>query len=123
MMYRSVVVVFLLFVCNLCAASDVSGFWQHPRDPVWIDVDEVLGTGLAVRNDNDPSSVGFAVLREVVGGAKQGQWTGEVYVPQLGDYKPVVMTLPNVKTLKMNVKIGFITRTLEWTKVSLVPQP
>ena len=122
-MCRSVVVVFLLFVCNLCAASDVSGFWQHPRDPVWIDVDEVLGTGLAVRNDNDPSSVGFAVLREVVGGAEQGQWTGEVYVPQLGDYKPVVMTLPNVKTLKMNVKIGFITRTLEWTKVSLVPQP
>ena len=71
MMLRSVVVVFLVFVSNLCAASDLSGFWQHPQDPVWLDVSEALGTGLAIRNDDDPSSVGFAVLREVVGGASQ----------------------------------------------------
>ena len=121
MMLRLVVVVFLVFVSNLCAASDLSGFWQHPQDPVWLDVSEALGTGLAIRNDDDPSSVGFAVLREVVVGGKPGQWTGQVYVPQLGDYKPVVMTLPNANTLKMKVKIGFITRTLEWTKVSSVP--
>ena len=71
MMLRLVVVVFRLFVCNLCAASDLSGFWQHPRDPVWLDVNEALGTGLAIRNYDDPSSVGFAVLREVVGGASK----------------------------------------------------
>ena len=122
-MLRSVVIVTLAFVCNVCGASNLSGFWQHPKDPVWLDVNEALGTGIAVRNDDDPSSVGFAVLREVVAGPKQGQWSGQVYVPQLDAYKPVTMTLPDANTLKMKVKIGFINRSVEWTKVASVPQP
>jgi hypothetical protein len=122
-MLRSVVIVTLAFVCNVCVASNLSGFWQHPKDPVWLDVNEALGTGIAVRNDDDPSSVGFAVLKEVVGGPKQGQWSGQVYVPQLDAYKPVTMTLPDANTLKMKVKIGFINRSVEWTKVASVPQP
>ena len=122
-MVRSAVGAAFLFVCNVCVASDLSGFWQHPKDPVWLDVDEALGTGIAVRNDDDPSSVGFAVLKGVVAGPKQGQWSGQVYVPQLDGYKPVTVTLPDAKTLKMKVKIGFISRSLEWSKVASVPQP
>ena len=83
-MYKSAVAATFLLICNVCAASDLSGFWQHPKDPVWLDINESLGTGIAVRNDDDPSSVGFAVLKEVVAGPKQGQWSGQVYVPQLG---------------------------------------
>ena len=122
-MLKLVVTATLAFVCNVCVASNLSGFWQHPKDPVWLDVNEALGTGIAVRNDDDPSSVGFAVLREVVAGPKQGQWSGQVYVPQLDAYKPVTVTLPDANTLKMKVKIGFINRSVEWTKVASVPQP
>ena len=122
-MFKLGVTAALVLVCNVCAASDLSGFWQHPRDPVWLDVNEALGIGIAVRNDNDPSSVGFAVLRGVVAGPKSGQWSGEVYVPQLGDYKQVTVTLPDENTLKMKVKIGLISRSVEWAKVASVPQP
>ena len=122
-MYKSAVAATFLLICNVCAASDLSGFWQHPKDPVWLDVNEALGTGIAVRNDDDPSSVGFAVLKEVVAGPKQGQWSGQVCVPQLGAYKQVTVTLPDANTLKMKVKIGFISRSVEWTKVASVPQP
>ena len=122
-MRKPLVAVALLLVCKVSAASDLSGFWQHPKDPVWLEVNEALGTGIAVRNDDDPTSVGFAVLKEVVADPKQGQWSGQVYVPQLGDYKRVIVTLPDAKTLKMKVKIGFISRSVEWTKVSSVPQP
>ena len=122
-MFKSVVTAAFSLICNVCAASDLSGFWQHPRDPVWLDVNEALGTGIAVRNDNDPSSVGFAVLKEVVAGPKSGQWSGQVYVPQLGDYTQVTVTLPDENTLKMKVKIGFISRSVEWAKVASVPQP
>jgi uncharacterized protein (DUF2147 family) len=122
-MLRSVVTATLVFACNVSAASNLSGFWQHPKDPVWLDVNETLGTGIAVRNDDDPSSVGFAVLKEVVAGPKRGQWSGQVYVPQLDAYKPVTVTLPDANTLKMKVKIGFINRSVEWTKVTSVPQP
>lgn len=121
-MYKSAVAATFLLICNVCAASDLSGFWQHPKDPVWLDINESLGTGIAVRNDDDPSSVGFAVLKEVVAGPKQGQWSGQVYVPQLGAYKQVTVTLPDANTLKMKVKIGFISRSVEWAKVAFVPQ-
>ena len=122
-MLKPLVAVALLLFCNASAASDLNGFWLHPKDPVWLDVNEALGTGIAVRNDDDPTSVGFAVLKEVVADPKQGQWSGQVYVPQLGDYKRVIVTLPNANTLKMKVKIGFISRSVEWTKVASVPQP
>jgi uncharacterized protein (DUF2147 family) len=121
-MLKSVVAAAFLFVCNICTASDLSGFWQHPKDPVWLDVNEALGTGIAVRNDDDPSSIGFAVLKGVVAGPKQGQWSGQVYVPQLGAYKQVTVTLPDANTLKMKVKIGIISRSLEWSRVSTISE-
>ena len=65
-MLKPIVAAALLFFCNVSAASDLDGFWQHPKDPVWLEVNEAMGTGIAVRNDDDPSSVGFAVLKEVV---------------------------------------------------------
>ena len=122
-MLRPIVAAVLSFVCNVSAASDLNGFWQHPKEPVWLEVNEAMGTGIAVRNDDDPSSVGFAVLKEVVRVPKEEQWSGQVYVPQLGDYKRVTVTLPNANSLKMKVKIGFISRSVEWTKVASVPQP
>ena len=122
-MLKPIVVAALSTVCNVSAAGDLNGIWQHPKDPVWLEVNEAMGTGIAVRNDDDPSSVGFAVLKEVVTGPKEEQWSGQVYVPQLGDYKRVIVTLPNTRTLKMKVKIGFISRSVEWTRVASVPQP
>ena len=76
-MLKPIVAAALLFFCNVSAASDLNGFWQHPKDPVWLEVNEAMGTGIAVRNDDDPSSVGFAVLKEVVTGPKEEQWSGQ----------------------------------------------
>ena len=121
-MLKPIVAASLLLVCNVSAASDLNGFWQHPKDPVWLDVNEGMGTGIAVRNDDDPSSVGFAVLKDVVTGPKEGQWSGQVYVPRLGAYKQVTVTLPDANTLKMTVKIGIISRSLEWSRVSIVSE-
>ena len=112
----------LLLISSLCSAEGISGIWQHPKDPVWIEVTATAGQGLAVRNDSDPSSIGFAVLKEVSAGDQKDRWTGQVFVPQLGDYKRVELSLPTADTLKMQVKIGFLRRSLEWTRVSEVPE-
>ena len=122
MMLKAIFPLTLLLVSSLCSAEGISGFWQHPKDPVWIEVTSTAGNGLAVRNDNDPSSIGFAVLKEVTVGEQKGRWTGQVFVPQLGSYKRVELSLPTADTLKMKVKIGFLTRSLEWTRVSVVPE-
>tara|TARA_E500000178_G_scaffold247553_1_gene244157 strand:+ start:265 stop:642 length:378 start_codon:yes stop_codon:yes gene_type:complete len=113
----------LLLTSNVSIAADISGFWQHPKDPVWIEVSATEGVGIALRNDDDPATVGFEVLKDVTAGTKEGVWVGEVFVPQLGDYKRVEVTLPNDDTLKMKVKIGFLSRSLEWSRVASVPQP
>ena len=112
----------LLLISSLCSAEGISGIWQHPKDPVWIEVTATAGRGLAVRNDSDPSSIGFAVLKEVTVGDQKGRWTGQVFVPQLGDYKRVELSLPTADTLKMKVKIGFLRRSLEWARVPEVPE-
>ena len=121
-MLKAIFPLTLLLVASLCSAEGISGFWQHPKDPVWIEVTSTAGNGLAVRNDNDPSSIGFAVLKEVTVGEQKGRWTGQVFVPQLGSYKRVELSLPTADTLKMKVKIGFLTRSLEWARVSEVPE-
>jgi uncharacterized protein (DUF2147 family) len=121
-MLKAIFPLTLLLVSSLCSAEGISGFWQHPKDPVWIEVTSEAGNGLAVRNDNDPSSIGFAVLKEVTVGEQKGRWTGQVFVPQLGSYKRVELSLPTADTLKMKVKIGFLTRSLEWARVSEVPE-
>ena len=71
----------LLMISSLCSAEGISGFWQHPQDPIWIEVTATAGHGLVVRNDNDPSSIDFAVLKEVTTGNKKGRWAGQVFVP------------------------------------------
>ena len=121
-MLKAIFPLTLLLVSSLCSAEGISGFWQHPKEPVWIEVTSAAGNGLAVRNDNDPSSIGFAVLKEVRVGEQKGRWTGQVFVPQLGSYKRVELSLPTADTLKMKVKIGFLTRSLEWARVSEVPE-
>ena len=70
-MLKAIFPLTLLLVSSLCSAEGISGFWQHPKDPVWIEVTSAAGNGLAVRNDNDPSSIGFAVLKEVTVGNKK----------------------------------------------------
>ena len=121
-MLKAIFPLTLLLISSLCSAEGISGIWQHPKDPVWIEVTVTAGHGLAVRNDSDPSSIGFAVLKEVSAGDQKGRWTGQVFVPQLGDYKRVELSLPTADTLKMTVKIGFLRRSLEWTRVSEVPE-
>ena len=121
-MLKAIFPLTFLMISSLCSAEGISGFWQHPKDPVWIEVISTEGHGLAVRNDNDPSSIGFAVLKEVTAGDQDGRWTGQVFVPQLGGYKRVELSLPTADTLKMKVKIGFLTRSLEWARASEVPK-
>ena len=47
-MLKPIVVAALSTVCNVSAAGDLNGIWQHPKDPVWLEVNEAMGTGIAV---------------------------------------------------------------------------
>lgn len=98
-------------------ASGVDGVWQHPDDPVWIEVNLEAGTGIARRNDDQPETVGFHVVKGLAASNNLGAWQGEVFVPQIDGYKAVLITLPDEQTLRMTVKFGFIRRSVEWSRV------
>ena len=101
--------------------TELDGYWEHPDDPVWIEVNVATGTGVAMRNDDQPETVGFHVVRGLVEGEKAGIWQGEVYVPQFDSYKNVTITMPDEQTLKMTVKFGFIRRSVAWSRVDSIP--
>ena len=100
--------------------SELDGYWQHPDDPVWIEINVASKTGVAMRNDDQPDTVGFHVVRGLVESDKTGSWKGEVYVPQLDSYKNVSITMPEEQTLQMTVKFGFIRRSVEWSRVDSI---
>jgi len=110
--------VFVIVVSAEAAPAD--GFWKHSNDPVWIEVNVAEGTGIAVRNDDQPQTVGFQVVRELITGDDANVWKGEVYVPQLDNYKSVSITLLDQQTLRMTVKIGFLRRSVEWSRVESI---
>jgi len=112
----------VLLASNAVIAEGLDGFWQHEKQPVWIEVRSETGTGNVVRNDNRPDALGFEMLRNLQAEGGNGRsWSGEVYAAQLGEYKSAEITLQDPDTMRFKVKVGFMSRTVEWQRVESVP--
>lgn len=107
----------IAFFAQAAKALPLDGIWQHPDDPVWIEVSTLDGVGIAIRNDDQPDTVGFHVLKDLAASDKSEVWQGQVFVPQLDRYKAVSITLPDDQTLRMTVKFGFIRRSVAWSRI------
>lgn len=117
---RALALLLVFVIAPSVQASLADGLWRHPEDPVWIEVNTAAGIGVAIRNDDQPETVGFQVVRGLVEGDKAGTWKGEVFVPQLDSYKSVSITLPDEQTLRMTVKFGFLRRSVVWSRVDSI---
>jgi len=111
------------FLAAPCAfAGDVSGFWKHAEEPGWIEINLDEGKGTVVRNDKFPDRVGREILKDLkVDGSEQGLWTGQIYAEKLGEYKDAEITLAEPDLMTIKVKVGFMSRTVEWQRVEAVP--
>ena len=115
-----VVAAFLAVPCAF--AGDISGFWKHAEEPGWIEINLDEGKGTVVRNDKFPDRVGREILKDLkVDGSEQGLWTGQIYAEKLGEYKDAEITLAEPDLMTIKVKVGFISRTVEWRRVEAVP--
>ena len=115
------VVGFLLAVSAAQAESDLAGFWQHEKEPVWIEMVPTSGEGVVVRNDNQPERVGFRVVKDLETGSQPGKWSGQVFAARLGEYRDATITLESDDRLAFAVKVGMMKRTVEWRRVQQVP--
>ena len=110
------VVLFFVLFAQVIQVSPLDGQWQHSEDPAWIEINVEDGRGVAVRNDDQPDTVGFSVVRDLTMSDESGVWQGQVFVPQLDRYKAVRVTLPDEQTLRMTVKFGFLRRSVDWSR-------
>jgi hypothetical protein len=121
MIHRSFLLIAML-VAPLAFADDISGFWKQTEEPGWIEIRLEEGRGTVVRNDKFPDRVG----REIVKGLKADQsernlWRGQIYAERLGEYKDAEISLPEPDRMQFKVKVGFMSRTVDWVRVDEVP--
>ncbi|MEP6389412.1 MAG: hypothetical protein ABJ056_05775 [Halioglobus sp.] len=121
-MNRVAVFVCAVLTAPLSLAGDISGFWKHVDEPGWIEIRLVEGKGTVMRNDKFPERVGREIVKELqADGSKEGLWRGLVYAERLGEYKDAEISLKEPDLMQFEVKVGFMSRTIEWMRVDTVP--
>lgn len=111
-----------MLVAPLSLAGDISGVWKHADEPGWIEISLDKGEGTVVRNDKFPERVGRQIIKELqADGSKQNLWRGQVYAEKLGEYKDAEISLKEPDLMQFTVKVGFMSRTIEWVRVDAVP--
>ena len=106
----------------LSFAGDISGVWKHADEPVWIEISVEEGKGTVVRNDKFPERVGREIVRHLkADGSKENLWQGQVYAEKLGECKDAEISLKEPDLMQFKVKVGFMSRTIEWVRVDAVP--
>ena len=122
---RSVFVVLLIASAMISkpsyASSGLSGYWRHESEPIWIEMQPDEGKGVMLRNDNRPDRAGFLVVTDLEASDDPNEWSAQVFAAQLGEYRNATITLLRDDLMAFTVKVGFIRRTVEWTRVKEVP--
>ena len=103
------------------AENELAGYWQHESEPVWIEMQPGTGQGVMVRSDKRPDRVGFLVVTDLEASDEPNEWSAQVFVARLGEYRKATITLPADDRMVFTVKVGFLRRSVEWQRISEVP--
>jgi uncharacterized protein (DUF2147 family) len=122
MAVRTLLFLAALLAAPLASAGDINGFWKHADEPGWIEIRLDEGKGTVVRNDKFPERVGREILKNLVtDDSEEGLWSGQIFAEKLGEYKDAKITLVEPDRMKIKVKVGFMSRTVQWQRVDEVP--
>ena len=103
------------------AENELAGYWQHESEPIWIEMQPETGQGVMVRNDNRPDRLGFLVVTDLEASDDLNEWSAQVFVARLGEYRKADIALSSDDRMVFTVKVGFMRRSVEWQRVSEVP--
>lgn len=118
------IVVFLLVANSSFAvfASELEGIWKLQDEPVWIEFTTADDNKVATvkRNDNNHNAVGATFLKGL-SEASDGAWNGQIYVQRFKEFKDAEIQFPSQQEMAVKVKVGFMSRTVNWEKVNSLP--
>ena len=103
------------------AENELAGYWQHESDPVWIEIQPETDQGIIVRNDNRPDRLGFLVVTDLEASDEPNEWSAQVFVARLGEYRKSDITLESDDRMVFTAKVGLMGRSVEWRRVSELP--
>ena len=124
MIARLLFIVITTLLAPLALAAELAGVWQHEELPAWIEVqvENGVATGTVVRNDEYPDRVGRVLLKDLAPEPDQaGAWRGQVYAERFEEYRDAQVSLPEQDQMQIKVKVGFMSRTVNWNRVAEVP--
>ncbi len=119
------VLVVAFFQPTAALANDLSGFWKIDNQPAWVEVQMQEGSAIGVvrRHDENANAVGRTLLKNVSleeGGS--GKWRGQIFAARLGEFRDADITLLDPSRMQIEVKVGFMSRTVIWQRVAEVPR-
>ncbi len=119
--YCNVTLLITLFFSASAAVADDSlvGFWQHSEQPSVIEIvfTGAEGVGLVRRNDVKPDAVGRTLIRNLVATGKNS-FSGEIFAERLSQYKSADITLVSPQHMQITVKVGLMSKTIDWKRVT-----
>lgn len=103
------------FSFSALAQSDISGIWLTGEENTKIEISESDGvlTGKIHSSENPKAQVGNTMLKNLK--QKGNTWTGQLYAAKRDKWVDVTIT-PKSEALELKVKVGFVSRTIEWAK-------
>jgi len=108
-------------VSTALLADDLAGDWKNDEQPAWIEIrfEGDSATGTVRRNDKKPEAVGRVLLKDVV---RHGEtWVGQIYAERFEEYKDAEISLPDPDHMEIKVKVGFMSKTVTWTRDKAIP--
>ena len=112
--------VFTLLVFSLLSLvsysqSDLTGEWimGEKNTVVKIELDNDSYSGTIVSSDNPDVEIGKLILKEITN--KKDKWKGKLYAAKKKKWMDAEFTVDK-NILKVKVKSGFMSKTLEWIK-------
>lgn len=123
MIILRVLTLWALLFTPLAFSADISGFWKHSESSAWIEIQLEEGSGVVARNDKFPDRAGRMILKDLqANSAKEGVWNGLIFVDRLREYKKATVSLPEADRMLIKVKVGFMSRTVEWVRAEEIPE-
>lgn len=110
----------LVVFSQATVADSLDGLWSLTDKPVYMSIQSPVG--LVAYSQKDPDAVGKTLLRNLVADDRPNTWQGEIYVRQLKRFEDAQISLISVDSMKITVKLGFISKTLYWERSAQVPE-
>jgi hypothetical protein len=117
---RITLLLLAVLVAPWSLAGDLSGVWLNEDQPAWIEIQfsDGQGTGTVRRNDNKPEAVGRVLIKDLVVEEGGASWVGQIYAERFKEFKDATITLPEPERMQIVVSVGFMSRTVNWIRVT-----